>query len=100
MRFELNFAAVVRNVAVLANVAILAVDRFVAVYRPVHHAIFGYGTTHPTGQMRPQSSCDPCQSRLSRLMADRDLAYVMISPEREITTKRWRQERLLSKPRG
>ena len=99
MRFELNFAAVVRNVAVMANVANLAVDRFVAVYQLVHHAMLGYGTTREIGRMRPQSSCDPFQSPLFSHLAAKGLVYAVISPDREIT-KRWRHERLLSKPRG
>ena len=98
MRFELNFAAVVRNVAVLANVAILAVDRFVAVVHPVAHAM-GYGTTLPTGPLRLQSGCGACQSSAADRMAAMGYAMVAISPQREIT-RRWRQAYLPSKRRG
>ncbi len=99
MRFELNFVAVVNNVAVLANVVKLVADRFVAIYQPVHQASGGYGTTLRTGQMRPESSCDPCLSSSYRHPATMRLAYAVISPECEIT-KRWRHESLLTHTRG
>ena len=103
MRFELNFAAVVRNLALVANVANLTVELFVAVYQPVHHAMFGYGTTHQTkwlgtGILRPSWCSDSCQgSPIDRHLAAMGLALAVISPEREITSGR--QERLMSKRR-
>jgi hypothetical protein len=97
MRFELNFVAVVRNVAVMANVAILAVDRFVAGYLPVLHAILGH--THTTETLRHgmrSGWCDSCHSSANGSYPLPGLAFAVISPEREIS-KRWRQERLMSK---
>jgi hypothetical protein len=97
MRFELNFAAVVRNVAVMANVAILAVERFVAGYQPALHAMLGH--THSTGTLRHGTRsgwCDSCHSSADGSYPLPGLAFAVISPEREIS-KRWRQERLMSK---
>lgn len=97
MRFELNFAAVVRNVAVMANVAILAVERFVAVYRPVLHAMFGH--THETETLRYGTRsgwCDSCQGSADGRQPLPGLVLVPISQEREIS-KRGRQECLMSK---
>ncbi|MGV3484037.1 MAG: hypothetical protein ACO1RT_06450 [Planctomycetaceae bacterium] len=99
MRFELNFAAVVRNVAVLANVANLAVVRFVAVVHPVIHALMGTHAPTATGQMRYQSWCGSCQSSAASHMAAMGMAVVAITPRGEIT-RRLRQESLLSKRRG
>lgn len=108
MRFNLNFVAVVRNVAVLANVASLAVVRFVVVIPRVHHAMIGGGLTHGTEKMRGlprlvcweslRDLCDSCLDSSTNRMAAMGFAYAVISPEREITS-RWRQERLLSKRR-
>ncbi len=99
MRFELNFAAVVRNLAVVANVANLTVELFVAIYQPVHHAVFGHDTTHGTEILRPSWCSDSCQgSSVNRDLAAMGLAFAVISPEREITSG-WRQERLMSKRR-
>jgi hypothetical protein len=98
MRFELNFAAVVRNVAVLANVANLAVVRFVAVVHPVTHALMGTHTP-ATGQMRYQSWCGSCQGSSASQLAAMGLAVVAITPRGEIS-RRLRQECLPSKRRG
>jgi len=107
MRFQLNFAAVVRNVAVMANVAILAVVRFVAVYQSGHHTQCGFGTTDRTEKMRgftwlygpasPSDLCDPSWSSSTGLKPKMNLAFAVISPEREITGRQL--ERLLSKRR-
>jgi len=43
MRFQLNLAAVVRNVAVLANVALLPVVQLVAGYHKAHEAMISFG---------------------------------------------------------
>jgi hypothetical protein len=99
MRFELNFAAVVRNVAVMANAANLAVDRFVAIYHQVLHALSGYRDTKETEQRRFQSSCDPCDCPSPSRLSAMGYAYVIVPTQGEIS-KRWRQEQLLSKPRG
>ena len=99
MRFELNFAAVVRNLALVANVANLTVELFVAIYQPVHHAVFGHDTIHRTEILRPSWRSDLCQgSSVDRNLAAMGLAFAVISPEREITGG-GRQERLMSKRR-
>ena len=100
MRFELNFAAVVRNLAVLANVANLTVELFVAIYQPVHHAVFGYGTPQRIEHLlRPSWCSDSCLgSSVDRNLAAMGLAFAVISPEREIAGG-GRQERLTSKRR-
>ena len=100
MRFELNFAAVVRNLAVLANVVNLTVELFVAIYQPVRHTMFGHGTPQRIEHPLLLSWCsDSCLgSSVDRNLAAMDLAFAVISPEREITSG-GRQERLTSKRR-
>jgi len=113
MRFQLNLAAVVRNVAVLANVANLAVVRFVASYLPVQHAIFG--STHGIEEMHECSCIGSCQldrcenlrncvMRLGSLLGLKptpNLALAFITPPsqwaRGQMNQRWQIEQALSK---
>lgn len=114
MRFQLNLAAVVRNVADLANVANLAVVRFVASYLPEHHAISG--STHGIVEMREYLCIGSCQldrcgnlrgcvTRLGSLLgltATPNLALAFITPPSQQTTRgqmnqRWQTEQALSK---
>ncbi len=99
MRIELNFATVIRNVAVLANVAGNVVESIVAAFQPLHQPEFGSDThcgqeTMLRRLMRSGmfltgiSSSPECYPALN-------LAYVD-SPRGEIT-RRWRPAYLLSK---
>jgi hypothetical protein len=108
MRFQLNFAAVVRNVAVMANVAILAVVRFVAAYRPVHTP-YGNGTTHETAPTRGgfrwrsdseylSDACASCSSSSIKRMLSTGVAFALVSSADEITSRK-QQERLMAQMR-
>lgn len=103
MRFELNFATVVRNVAVMVNVATLAVIRFVADHLAIHtdtHHLLGTCPTEPVqpecyGAQRYVSGRSSSSNRLGGLQ----MAIVTV-PSREEQLRYWRHLRSLSKQKS
>ncbi len=91
MRFQLNFAAVNRNVAVMANVVSNAVEQFVAAFCPVNHGKRGHESKSQTGKLRLLTRSDwylACSSFAYDRFAATNLAYAMVSSQDEIT-HRW-----------
>jgi hypothetical protein len=98
MRFELNFAAVVRNVAVMANVAILAVERFVAGYQPELHPMprLHQRITETLRFGTRSGWCGSCRDLFDGNGSSMGLALVRISSDDEMIASR-RQQSLRSK---
>ncbi len=98
MRFELNFATVVSNVAVMVNVATLAVIRFAA-----HHL----GLLTDTHRLMDTCQSEPVEpecygsgrSRSSYRMGGLQMAMVTV-PSREEQLRQWRHLRSLSKQKS
>ncbi len=108
MRAVMNFANVVRNVAVMVNVATLAVIRFVVNHLAIGHLASGTDThrlsgTCPTEPVQPECYGPACyfsgRSSSSDRMGGMQLAMVTV-PSREEQLRQWRYLRSLSKQKS
>lgn len=98
MRAVMNFANVVRNVAVMVNVATLAIIRFVADHLAIHMDTYRLLGTCPTEPVQPECYASGRSSSNGRL-GGMQLAMVMV-PSREEQLRQWRHLRSLSKQKS
>ncbi len=103
MRAVMNFANVVRNVAVMVNVATLAVIRFIADHLAIGHLASGTDThylsgTCPTEPVQPECYGSRRSSSSDR-MGGMQLAMVTVL-SREEQLRQWRYLRSLSKQKS